>query len=147
MKRKTLLTGVIAVATMLLCISGKKPSLEGTTWKYDHTVFLADVGNMGDEEIITFTSDREVTVTRTKWVMVVKQGPGTERFGAGQSSIPETTEKTGTYTAKTTKVNKKKVTKVTITVEGMKKEYLIDGDKMTALSVSEDEPQRVYEKQ
>ena len=147
MKRKTLLIGVIAVATMLLCISGKKPSLEGTTWEYNNTELLADVGYTGDSEVITFTSDSEVKVTTIVWKIVIRKGPGTERFGTGQSSHPVKNEQTGTYTAKKIKVNKKKVTKVTITIENEMKEYIIDDNKMTETFVKEDKPQRVYEKQ
>ena len=72
MKKGTLLMSVLAAVMMLLCISGKKPRLEGTIWKCDHTMFLADVGNMGDEEVITFTSSSDVKVTTTEWVMVIK---------------------------------------------------------------------------
>lgn len=136
----------VAIAAMLLCISAKKPKLEGTSWKYDHLMFLADVGNMGDEEVITFTSATEVTVSTTKWVIVVHEGPGTDRLGAKHSTSPTTNEQTGTYTAKTVKVNKKKVTRVKITIEGETSEYTIDGDTMIPATSSLDD-QRIYKKQ
>ena len=146
MKTKSFVLSIIAAAALLLCVSGKKPSLEGTSWKYDHIMFLADVGNMGDEELITFTSATEVKVETTEWVMVVHEGPGSDRMGAGRSTSPVTKEKTGTYTTKKAKVKKKKVTKVFITIEGETSEFTIDGDTMIP-ATSSLEDQRIYKKQ
>ncbi len=146
MKTKSFVLGIIAAATLLLCVSGKKPSLEGTSWKLDNTMFLADVGNMGDEEVITFTSSSEVTVTTTQWVMVIHEGPGSDRMGAGRSTSPSTTEKTGTYKAKKAKAGKKKVTKVSITVEGETREFIIEGEQMTPTTKPEGKP-LIYKKQ
>ena len=51
-------------------VNAQKPKLAGTSWQCDETVFLADVGTIGNSEDILFLDKTNLTFRHVKWVHI-----------------------------------------------------------------------------
>ncbi len=156
MKRTTLLLTFMMMFAIPCVINAQKVNLSGTTWKWDGTDFLADVGTMGKSEDLIFGDGNQVSIVSVEWVMVLKEGSvrelvdeetGEVRIVKGmplRTSQPIETIKKGTYALKKVKVDKKKQYCVHVEVEGQTADYKIQGDSLISLENTEEG--KVYKK-
>ena len=159
MKRRAIFGIVMAMLFVIpVVVNAQKPKLAGTSWQCDETVFMADVGTVGNSEDILFLDKTNLTFRHVKWVqMVLEDSPrefvdeatGEVRVIKGRrhrTSRPEEAVMKGTYTMNKQNLDGNKVYCVHIELEdGPKMDLKVEGDSLISLSEDGNDP-REYKK-
>ena len=159
MNRRTIFGIIMAMLFVIpVVVNAQKPKLAGTSWQCDETVFLADVGTIGNSEDILFLDKTNLTFRHVKWVQmvledspreIVNEATGEVRVIKGRrhrTSRPDEAMMKGTYTLKKQNLDGKKVYCIHIEREdGIKMDLKAEGDNLVTLSEDDNEP-RVYKK-